>query len=222
MKHEHIDNQPSGCCSGQKTEKQTGYSEQNQNRCCNESENQTQNECCGGGCCGSMHDAEESYNGLDDATHNQSVKELDKMVSMLNDKYIRMYSEFENFKKRTSKERIALINSANEKTLKELLPIVDDFERSIAAFAASEDISQNAVNSGTKLIYDKLVGLLHKSGVQQMVIEEGSVFDGDFHEAILQQPVENPTMKGKIITVTEKGYLLHGQVLRFAKVVIGL
>ncbi|MBX9889781.1 MAG: nucleotide exchange factor GrpE [Amoebophilaceae bacterium] len=185
--------------------------------CCQEPEIKNENECCGGGCC-SMDDtcADTCCNSEDTADVNSTLKELQEMVDTINDKYVRLYSEFDNFKKRTAKERLTLIDHANEKTLKELLTIVDDFERSLAvAGDPSGEI-------GTKLIYDKLVSLLKKFGVTTMPIEVGSLFDADLHEAIMQQPVENAEMKGKIITVTEKGYLMHENVLRFAKVVIGL
>ena len=204
-----------GCCQEPKVHHQQG--------CCQEPAMQDESTCCGGGCC-SMDDAsaDNSCNSTNTADNNRTLKELQEMLATINDKYVRLYSEFENFKKRTAKERLTLIDHANEKTLKELLTIVDDFERSLAVEGDPSGGNHHTLQLGTKLIYDKLVSLLKKFGVKAMSIEVGNLFDADLHEAIMQQPVESSEMKGKIITVTEKGYLIHENVLRFAKDVIGL
>ena len=215
MKNDNIHGHGEGCCQEPKVQHQQG--------CCQEPEIQDESACCGGGCC-SIDDAcgDNSCNSTNTADANRTLKELQEMADKINDKYVRLYSEFDNFKKRTAKERLTLIDHANEKTLKELLTIVDDFERSLAVAGDSSGENHHTLQLGTKLIYDKLVSLLKKFGVTTMSIEAGSLFDADLHEAIMQQPVESSEMKGKIITVTEKGYLMHENVLRFAKVVIGL
>lgn len=152
------------------------------------------------------------------------VGELQTLLDVANEKYIRLYSDFENFKKRTIKERIMLADKANEQTLQELLPIIDDFERSIDALQgdASGTHMQQAMQEGIRLIYDKLQTFLTKFSVQVMRLEEGSTFNADLHEAIMQQPVEDEAMKGKVISIVAKGYLINEYVLRFAKVVIGV
>jgi molecular chaperone GrpE len=198
---------------------------QNEKECCRGQE--AQNQVDGVGCCYSESADDQCLNNnhqtMDASNSEESLRKLQELLSAANDKYVRLYSEFENFKKRTAKERMTLIDSANGKTLKELLPIIDDFERGMTAW--QEEVyhdTQNAMQAGMKLIHDKLVSFLKKFGVKEMTLEQGSEFNADFHEAIMHKLVENPEMQGKIITVTEKGYLINGCVLRFAKVVIGL
>ena len=184
--------------------------------CCRVDEAADSGECCRGG---------DERGDEGDINSNQafnSVAHLQVLLSAANDKYVRLYSEFDNFKKRAAKERMTLLDKANEKTLKELLPIIDDFERSITALQGKSDDIHLAMQDGIKLIHDKLRTFLKKFGVKEMELEHGSEFNTDFHEAIMQQPVAQPDVKGKIITVIEKGYFLNEYVLRFAKVVIGV
>ncbi|HYG19238.1 MAG TPA: nucleotide exchange factor GrpE [Ohtaekwangia sp.] len=133
------------------------------------------------------------------------------------DKYLRLYSEFENFRRRTSKEKLDMIQSANEQLLKTLLPVVDDFER---AEKAVEDKNSKNVE-GFLLIYNKFKKILDQYSVKVMEIKTGDGFDADFHEAITQIPAPEEKLKGKIVDVVEKGYLLNDKVIRFAKVVVG-
>jgi molecular chaperone GrpE len=168
------------------------------------------------------HHQEATEEELVEPSVQEVIQAIEKKLLESNDKYVRLYAEFDNFKKRTAKERIALTTHANEKTLRELLPIVDDFERSIAAWQQSQDAVQEAMQVGMQYIYDKLLAFLKKYGVEPMALEAGHAFDTDFHEAIMQKPAESPEMQGKISSVIEKGYLINGNVLRCAKVVIGL
>jgi len=133
------------------------------------------------------------------------------------DKYIRLYSEFENFRRRTSKEKLEMALNANEQVIKSLLPVVDDFERAEKAVQSKD----NKEIEGYILISNKFKKILEQSGVKVMNIEVGADFNADFHEAITQIPAPKDELKGKIIDVVEKGYLLNEKVIRFAKVVIG-
>jgi molecular chaperone GrpE len=143
---------------------------------------------------------------------------LKNEVGELKDKYIRLYSEFENFRRRTSKEKIDMIKSANEDVILSLLPVVDDFERAQKAF---QDIEGNdPVKEGINLIQNKLYKTLESKGLKPMDAM-GKEFNSDLHEAITQSPAPSDDLKGKIIDVLEKGYYLNDKVIRHAKVVIG-
>ncbi len=135
------------------------------------------------------------------------------------DKYLRLYSEFENFRRRNAKERLDLVKTASSDLMTELLPIVDDFERANQANEKQEDIE--AVKEGFNLINSKLYKTLEGKGLKVMETEKGTDFDADLHEAVTQFPVEEDDLKGKIIDTVEKGYYLGEKVIRFAKVVIG-
>ena len=153
-------------------------------------------------------------------TVSKALKKIEEELAAANDKYLRLYSEFENFRRRSAKEKLTLMETASEGILAKLLPVVDDFERGLAAMS-SEDADPKATQEGIQLIYDKLQYMLQQAGVKPMEIEKGTPFDTEFHEAITQIPVEEAEMKGKIVDVTEKGYMLQEKVLRFAKVVTG-
>jgi molecular chaperone GrpE len=138
-----------------------------------------------------------------------------------NDKYIRLYAEFDNFRRRAAKEKLHLIEAANENILKQLLPIVDDFERAMAAIQkTNQEQGAESMQQGIQLIHDKFFHLLQQAGVKPMEVYPGSEFNAELHEAVTQTPVEE-SLKGKVVEVLEKGYYLKDQVLRFAKVVIG-
>ena len=144
---------------------------------------------------------------------------LEGEVAELKDKYLRLYSDFENFRKRTAKERIDLIKTASEEVLKDLIPVVDDFERS---FKASENETDTAkIREGNQLIYHKLLRVLEVKGLKSMDDLIGRAFNPDTQEAITQIPAPNEELKGAVIDVVEKGYLLGDKVVRFAKVVTG-
>jgi len=133
------------------------------------------------------------------------------------EKYLRLYAEFENHRRRTAKEKLEMIQAANEQLIKSLLPVVDDFER--AEKSIKELSEKEASASGILLIYQKLRKVLEQAGVKEM--DAKGDFNPDLHEAITQIPVNDESMKGKIVDVVEKGYLINDKVIRFAKVVVG-
>lgn len=135
----------------------------------------------------------------------------------LNDKFLRLYAEFDNYRRRTNKEKVELIANANERLLLDLIPTVDDFERAIANNGNVEDIE--AVKEGFVLIYNKFKSTLESKGLKQMHAK-GENFDSDLHEAIANIPGDE-SQKGKVIDDVEKGYFLNEKVIRFAKVVVG-
>ncbi|MCX2742929.1 nucleotide exchange factor GrpE [Mangrovivirga sp. M17] len=161
---------------------------------------------------------QKSENEENEENKQESPEELLKAeVDSLNDKYIRLYSEFDNYRRRTAKERLEMVKTAGQDILKDLLPVMDDFERSLQAI---KDENPDVV-AGVKLIYDKLAKLLEAKGVKVMELEQGSDFDADYQEAVTAIPSPSPELKGKIVDVIEKGYMIDEKVLRFAKVVIG-
>jgi molecular chaperone GrpE len=153
-------------------------------------------------------------------TEEVQVSELQKLqaeIAEQKDKFIRLYSEFENFRRRTAKEKLEMIQSANEQLIKTLLPVADDFERAEKSFKAKDDKDLE----GFFLIYNKFKKTLDQAGVKVMELKPGSEFDADLHEAITQIPVQDNAMKGKVVDVVENGYLLNDKVIRHAKVVVG-
>ncbi len=147
---------------------------------------------------------------------NDVTAKLQDELESTKDKYIRLYSEFENFRRRTGKEKLELIQNANEQLITSLLPVADDFER---AEAAVQDRTSDV--EGFFLISSKFKKVLEVYGVKAMDIGQGSDFDADYHEAVSQLPAPTPELKGKIIDVVEKGYMLNEKVIRYAKVVVG-
>ena len=154
-----------------------------------------------------------------DETEEDEIEKLKNEVQEAKDKYLRLYSEFENFRRRTAKERLDLIKTANEDLMTALLPVMDDFQRAQKALEESED--HKASQEGFELIHNKFSNILKQKGLKPMEDKVGTEFNTEFHEAISQMPVEKKKMKGKIIDVVEKGYYLDEKVIRFAKVVIG-
>jgi len=146
------------------------------------------------------------------------ISELENEVGEAKDKYIRLYAEFDNYKKRTIKERYDLISTAGRDTISALLPVLDDFDR--AKGAAEDDASSEQFSEGVTLVYNKLHGMLKAKGVAPME-STGEVFDPEIHEAITEIPAPNDEMKGKIIDTIEKGYTLNDKIIRHAKVVVG-
>mgnify|MGYP003615289333 CR=1 FL=1 len=147
----------------------------------------------------------------------EQVEKLEAEKNELNDKFLRLFSEFDNYKKRTNKEKIDLIGTASEKVIITLLPIVDDFERAIQFNQNVEDI--NAVKEGFELIYNKLKSVLKRFEVEE-IAAMGEPFNTDFHEAITHFPAPSEDLKGKVMDVTEKGYKIKDKVIRFSKVVV--
>ncbi|WP_260391912.1 nucleotide exchange factor GrpE [Apibacter muscae] len=135
------------------------------------------------------------------------------------DRYIRLFAEFDNYKKRVTKERQDLLRYSNKDILESLLPVLDDFDRAMEEL--EKDPNSSAVLEGVKLIYNKLYNNLKDNGLQLIEVNPGDDFDLDFHEAITQVPAPDESLKGKIIDVVQKGYQLHEKVIRYAKVVTG-
>ena len=165
-------------------------------------------------------DVENEVNKNQSDTNPDEVKEQtsDEKYNDLNNRFLRLYAEFENFRKRTNKERLDIINNANADLLKDLIPVIDDFERAITNNEGSEDVV--AIKEGFSLIYNKYRGILNTKGLKPME-SKGEVFDPEVHEAVANMPTEDKELKGKIIDDLEKGYFLNEKVLRYAKVVVG-
>ncbi len=152
---------------------------------------------------------------------DQIVDEIEVMVQKLaelNDKNLRLMAEFDNYRKRTLKERMDLVKTAGEKILVDMLPLVDDFERGLKAMETSQDVQ--AVKDGVDLIYSKFISFLLQNGVKA-IPTENEAFDTEFHEAITTFPAPSEEQKGKIIDCVSKGYTLNDKVIRFSKVVVG-
>ena len=143
-------------------------------------------------------------------------KNLNIELQETKDKYLRLYSEFENYRRRTSKEKIEMIDSANKDLLSDILPVIDDFERATKAVKKEEEVDLEGFN----LIHQKLISTLEKYKVKKMEIKMGDEFDSEFHEAITSTPSDKK-YKGKIVDVVENGYHIGENILRFAKVVTG-
>lgn len=150
--------------------------------------------------------------------NEETIEQYKEKCADLADKNLRLMAEFDNFRKRTLKEKSDLIISASEKVLVDLLPLVDDFERAMKAMENTEDI--NAIKEGETLIYNKLIAFLQSQGVKEIATENQN-FDVDLHEAVTTFPTADETQKGKIIDTVSKGYTLNDKVIRFPKVVVG-
>ncbi len=133
-------------------------------------------------------------------------------------KHLRLYAEFDNFKRRTSKERLELLQVAGKDVIVDLLPVIDDFERALKSMETATDIE--AVKEGIKLVHNKLKNTLMQKGLKEME-SMGTEFNADVHEGITNIPAPSPDMKGKVLDELEKGYYLNDKVIRFAKVIIG-
>lgn len=151
-------------------------------------------------------------------TEIDAEEQLKLQLGEANDKYTRLFAEFDNYKKRTSKERIELIQTAGQGIITKLLPVLDDFDRALAAMESAQDVE--SVKTGVELVNSKLRKMLEMEGLKEMEVMEKD-FDADFQEAITTIPAPSEEMKNKVIDVVEKGYTLNDKVIRFAKVVIG-
>lgn len=172
--------------------------------------------------------ASETENMTDQDIENAEMSEIDRLAKELADEklkvekekkeYLFLMAEFDNFRKRTLKEKSDIIRNANEQAMKGLLPIVDDFERGLEATKGVDD--PQAIREGMEIIYNKLVKFLEQNGVKAME-STGAEFNPDMHEAIAMVPVEDQNMKGKVIDTPTKGYMINDKVLRHAKVAVG-
>lgn len=145
-------------------------------------------------------------------------EQLQEELAKEKDKFLRLFAEFENYKKRTTKERIDLFKTANQEVLQAMLPVLDDFDRAWAQISKSEE---EALVTGVQLIHDKLKSTLISKGLEEVELKAGDAFDADFAEAITQILAPSDDLKGKIVDVIEKGYKLGDKIIRFPKVVIG-
>ena len=203
---------------GRKKEEMNGISENEQrseakNNLKNDAENNLGNE--------SENEAEKEQKN-ESGNEQESVsceEELRSKLAAANDKYLRLAAEFDNYRRRSSKERLDLIVTASEDVIKGLLPILDDCERAIEALSNSKD--SVAAKEGTELIYNKLMSYLKSKGLTK-IDALGHALDTDFHEAIAQFPAQNKKQRNTIIDVVQQGYTLNGKVIRFAKVVVGV
>lgn len=161
---------------------------------------------------------------IDEQVEEQQVEEisveeqLQEDLQKEKDKFLRLFAEFENYKKRTTRERIELFSTASEDVMKSLLPILDDFDRAYSEMSKSND---EELLKGVELISNKLRDTLKSKGLAEVEVKQGDDFNADNHEAITQIPAPSKGLKGKIIDVIEKGYVLGDKVIRFPKVVIG-
>lgn len=161
---------------------------------------------------------ENAAGSTDNSSAESAVPSAEDQIAALNDKYIRLYSEFDNYRKRTNKEKIDLIATASAGVLKDMLSVIDDFERAIANNNQVEDIE--IMRDGFQLIYNKFKTTLESKGLKQMVAKN-ETFDPELHEAIANIPAPSDELKGKVIDDVEKGYYLNDKVIRYAKVVVG-
>ncbi|MCU0430149.1 MAG: nucleotide exchange factor GrpE [Cytophagaceae bacterium] len=162
--------------------------------------------------------AESTQEGAEVPQASAETEQLKQEVADLKDKYIRLYSDFENFRKRTAREKLELLSNASEDVLKAVLPVLDDMERALKSIGEAEE--NKAMREGLDLVYQKFKKTLEAKGLKLMETI-GTPFNPDVHEAITQLPAPSEDMKGKVIDEVEKGYFLHEKVIRFAKVVIG-
>ncbi|WP_410493419.1 nucleotide exchange factor GrpE [Chryseobacterium sp. 7] len=164
---------------------------------------------------------QEENNVQNDATSQDNVTAApspEELLAEEKDRYIRLYAEFENYKKRTSKEKMEFFQYANQEMMVSMLGVLDDFERALKEIAKN---GNPADLQGVELIYQKFKNKLTEKGLKTMEVKAGDSFDVDFHEAITQIPAPSEDLKGKIVDVIETGYILGDKVIRFAKVVTG-
>lgn len=162
--------------------------------------------------------ADQSNGDAEDTNTETSSKEsIQEALALEKDRYLRLFAEFENYKRRTSKERIELFKTASHDVMVALLPVLDDFDRALKELEKSDD----ALLEGVMLIRNKFFETLKQKGLALIETQAGTTFDADLHEAITQIPAPTQEMKGKIIDVIEKGYMLGEKIIRYPKVVIG-
>ncbi len=148
--------------------------------------------------------------------HDHKVQEMGEKLAEMNDKYVRLYSEYENYRKRTNTEKAELIVNGSKDMIKAILPVVDDMERALTAMSDDEGAKE-----GVQLIYNKMMNILSQKGLKPMEAK-GVKFDENLHEAVTQFPAADEGQKGTVVDVVEKGYFLNDKVLRYAKVVVAI
>lgn len=169
---------------------------------------------------GTPQDVSEEQPVQEEATpEDEAVKALEARVAEVNDKYIRLVAEFDNYRRRTARERLELISTAGEDIIKGMLPVLDDCERALQVLRESG--ADKSAIEGTELIYSKLMAFLKGKGLS-VIDALGKELDTDYHEAVAQLPVQEKKQKNKIVDVIQQGYKLNDKVIRFAKVVVGV
>jgi molecular chaperone GrpE len=173
---------------------------------------------------------EEATNEENNATEQENIElteeeklqkelnEANEKIATLEDKYLRQVAEFDNYRKRTIKEKAELIKNGGERAIESILPVLDDFERALANMAKDENAAE--IMTGVELIYNKFTGILKQNGLQK-IETEGADFNTDFHEAIAIIPAPNEALKGKVLDCIQAGYTLNDKVIRHAKVAVG-
>ena len=154
----------------------------------------------------------------DKVKFDEELKKLDDSLKNEKEKYLRLFAEFENFKKRTAKERIELYKTANQEVINALIPVLDDFNRAYTEMNKKDGILDK---EGIKLIYSKFYDVLKSNGLNKTEVKIGDLFDAEIHEAITQIPAQKEKDKGKIIDIVEVGYQLGEKIIRYPKVVVG-
>ncbi len=162
--------------------------------------------------------AETHEEGIGSAEQLSPEQQLEENLATEKDKFLRLFAEFENYKRRTAKERMDLFKTANQEVLQAMLPVMDDFDRALTEIKKTDD---NILIKGVELIFDKLKTTLVSKGLEEVEIKAGDIFNADFAEAITQIPAPSPNLKGKVVDVIEKGYKLGDKIIRYPKVVIG-
>lgn len=148
----------------------------------------------------------------------KALDEANEKAAMLEDKYLRQAAEFDNYRKRTIKEKAELIKNGGERAIESILPVLDDFERALSNMAKDENAAE--ILTGVELIYNKFVGILKQNGLQK-IETEGAEFNTDYHEAIAMVPTPDEELKGKVLDCVQAGYILNDKVIRHAKVAVG-
>lgn len=148
----------------------------------------------------------------------KELDEANEKIAMLEDRYLRQIAEFDNYRKRTMKEKAELIKNGGERTIEAILPVLDDFERALDNMAKDENAAE--AMKGVELIYNKFIGILKQNGLQK-IETEGADFDTDYHEAIAMVPAFEENQKGKVLDCIQSGYMLNEKVIRHAKVAVG-
>ena len=161
----------------------------------------------------------ENQTEQNDTSGKTELEIVKEQLAKEKDQYLRLFAEFDNFKKRTSRERIDFFKTANKEVVTALLPVLDDFQRAMVQIEKSDD---NGLQQGVELIYNKLNEILRTKGLKEIEVKAGDDFNTDLHEAITQIPAPTEDLKGKVVDVVETGYLLNDVVIRYAKVVVGM
>ncbi|MEO1030609.1 MAG: nucleotide exchange factor GrpE [Bacteroidota bacterium] len=162
---------------------------------------------------------EDTTTATAEAEEQSTEEQLQEQLAAEKDKFMRLFAEFENYKRRTNKERLELFKTASEGVMLAMLPVLDDFERALTHI--EEDKEAEELRKGVLLIYNKLLNTLEQKGLSKIEVNQGDTFNADDHEAVTQIPAPSDDLKGKIIDVVERGYKLGDKVIRFPKVVIG-